>query len=67
MSEEPIYTKPHFKIFPPRMPVLGVDLSPGIYFISSEELNHSGVIPPLMNHFEVKDLSVSTDPEVAQK
>lgn len=38
VSEEPIYTKPHFKIFPLCMPLLGVDLSPGISFISSEEL-----------------------------
>lgn len=48
------------------MPLFGVDLSPGMSFISSGELNHSGTIPPLMNRFEVKDLSVSTHPEVDQ-
>lgn len=48
------------------MPLLGADLSPGIYFISSGELNHSDIIPPLMNHFEVKDLSIATDLEEAQ-
>lgn len=66
MSEEPIHTKLHFKIFPAHMPLLGVELSPGISFISSGELNHSGMIPSLVSNFEVKDLLISTDPEVAQ-
>lgn len=66
MSKEPMYIKLHFKIFSPCMPLLGVDLSPGISFTSSGELNHSGMISPLMNHFEVKDFSISTHPELAQ-
>lgn len=61
------YTPNYFKIFSPHVPLPGVDFSPGIAFTSSGELNHSDMVPPCRGDFEIKDLSIPTDPEVAQK
>lgn len=67
-SEHPIHTKPHyFKPFFPHGPLSGGDFSPRIAFTSSAKLNHNYMVPPCMDHGEIKDLPISADPEVAPK
>lgn len=68
MSEHSVYTKPHyFKPLCPHGPLSGVDFSPRIAFALSGKLNHSDMVPPCTGHGEIKDLLISTDPEVAPK